>query len=84
MKNLFLTLLFLPLFTHGQVIVTCAGDGTAGYCCDRQPATAAELDDPCAVALDDTGNLYICDSYSNCIRKVSPAYGGIISIAKSY
>ena len=79
MKNLFLTLLFLPLFTHGQVIVTCAGDGTAGYCCDRQPATAAELDDPSAVALDDTGNLYICDLYLSRIRKVSPAYGGIIT-----
>ena len=71
MKNLIIILLLLPLFTTAQVIVTCAGTGTPGYTGDGHPAVNAELNQPYGVALDDSGNLYICDVNNERIRKVS-------------
>ncbi len=79
MKKLLLLFLFLPLLTGAQVIVTAVGNGTAGYAGNGGPAINAELHSPYGVALDDSGSLYICDAANFCIRKVSPAYGGIIT-----
>ena len=77
MKNLIIILLLLlPLFTTAQVIVTCAGGGSASLG-DGGPAIDAEVLQPFGMALDDSGNLYICSAYR--IRKVSPGYGGIIT-----
>jgi hypothetical protein len=59
------------------IITTYAGQGTMGYSGDGGPATAAELNAPLKIALDNAGNLYIADAYNNRIRKVTPA--GIIS-----
>ena len=70
MKNLIIILLFLPLFTTAQIIVTCAGGGSTGLG-DGGPATNAELNQPYAVNVDDSGNLYICDVHNYRIRKVS-------------
>jgi uncharacterized protein (TIGR03437 family) len=53
------------------VITTVAGNGTQGFSGDNGPATSAQLYDPCGVALDSAGNLYIADGNSNRIRKVS-------------
>ena len=72
----FIILLLLPLFTTAQVIVTCAGGGSASLG-DGGPAIDAEVLQPFGMALDDSGNLYICSAYR--IRKVSPGYGGIIT-----
>jgi sugar lactone lactonase YvrE len=52
------------------VIATVAGNGAPLYGGDGGPATSAELDRPCCVAVDSVGNLYISDG-NNRIRKVS-------------
>jgi sugar lactone lactonase YvrE len=59
------------------IITTVAGDGTAGYGGDGGAATSAQLHDPCGIAVDASGNLYIADNGNNRIRKVSTS--GIIS-----
>ena len=56
-------------------IYTVAGNGTAGYAGDGGPATAAELDNPVGVAVDQAGNLVIGDTYNNVIRVVAGATG---------
>lgn len=80
MKKLIFLFLFLPLLTPqaaGQVIVTVAGGG--GTFGDGGPATDAVLK-PYGIAVDDSGSLYICDDNGGAyIRKVSPAYYGIIT-----
>ncbi len=53
------------------VITTVAGTGTAGYSGDSGPATSAELNSPFGVAVDSSGNLYICDSGNFRVREVS-------------
>ncbi len=63
--------------TSGTVS-TFAGNGTASYSGDGGPAIAAELYGPCCVIADDTGNIYIADSWNNRIRKVNTS--GIISL----
>jgi secreted PhoX family phosphatase len=59
------------------VVNTLYGTGTGGYSGDGGPATAAELNTPQGLAFDSTGNLFICDHYSNRIRKVNTS--GVIS-----
>lgn len=54
---------------HG-IITTIAGNGTAGYSGDGGPATAASLNQPWGLAVDDLGNLYISDRSNEVIRKV--------------
>jgi len=58
------------------IISTVAGDGFGAYSGDGGPATSAELNSPYGIALDGSGNLYICDG-NNTVRKVNTA--GIIS-----
>ncbi len=58
-------------------IYTVAGNGTNGYSGDGGPAIAAQLSYPDGLALDSDGNLYIAESYNNCIRKVDT--NGIIT-----
>jgi len=54
-----------------------AGNGTAGYSGDGGAATSASLNNPCAVDVDASGNIYIADSSNNVVRMVTPA--GFIS-----
>src|ERR1035437_6377065 len=62
----------------GGTITTVAGNGNAsgGFSGDGGPATSASLDNPGAVAVDSTGNLYIADYLNHRVRKVS---GGTIT-----
>ena len=62
--------------TNG-IITTVAGNGTKGYLGDGGAATAAELNDPFGVTVDSSGNLFIADTYNECIRKVG--INGIIT-----
>jgi len=59
------------------IITTIAGNGTGGYNGDNILATNAELFGPCGVAVDNTGNIYMCDEFNNRIRKVNTS--GIIT-----
>ena len=58
-------------------ITTYAGTGTAGFSGDHGPASAAQLNSPWGIAIDSQGNLLICDSGNNRVRKVDPT--GIIT-----
>jgi len=59
------------------IITTIVGTGIAGYSGDGGQATAAELNNPTAMAIDASGNLYISDCNNNRIRKVNTS--GIIT-----
>lgn len=65
----------------GYVISTVAGNGTAGYSGDGGNATQAELNNPTALAVDGSGNIYIADSFNNRIRKIVAATGIIQAVA---
>jgi uncharacterized protein (TIGR03437 family) len=56
------------------VITTVAGGGASLG--DNGPASSAQFDAPCGVAIDPAGNLYIADTSDSRIRKVS---GGVIT-----
>jgi sugar lactone lactonase YvrE len=58
--------------------VACSG----GTCDDTGPALAAQLNEPNGLDLDAAGNLYIADTGSNSVRRVSPT-GTITPIAGS-
>jgi uncharacterized protein (TIGR03437 family) len=65
------------------IITTYAGTGTLGFYGNGGPATAAHLNYPREIALNPngSGDLYIADSASNQIRKISVASGkAIISL----
>jgi sugar lactone lactonase YvrE len=53
------------------VITTVAGSGVAGFSGDGGPATSAQFNEPVAVTVDSTGDIYISDVGNNRIRKVS-------------
>ncbi|HZC43743.1 MAG TPA: hypothetical protein VE195_06180, partial [Acidobacteriaceae bacterium] len=63
------------------IITTVAGsNGSQGFSGDNGPAIHAQLFAPSSVAVDSAGNLYIADSGSDFVRKVT-ASTGIISTA---
>jgi trimeric autotransporter adhesin len=63
-------------------ITTVAGNGTTGFSGDGGPATNAQLDQPYAVAVDGTGDIFIADAYNGKVRKVS-SQGVITTVAGS-
>ncbi len=64
----------------GGVVQTIAGNGSPGDAGDGGPARLAQLNQPSACALDSNGNLFIADTFSHRIRKVSSA-GTITTVA---
>ena len=80
MKNLFLILLFLPVFAKGQIITTVAGGGTGGLG-DGGLATAATIGYTGGLAVDRSGNIYIADANNQRVRKVDATTGIITTIA---
>src|SRR5262249_23483311 len=73
--------------TPQGVISTIAGrPGQSGYSGDGGPATSASLNFPIGVAVDNAGNIYICDNATQSlisyrIRKVTASTGIISTIA---
>ena len=63
------------------IITTVAGNGIGGFSGDNGPATAASLNQPGDVSFDAAGNLYICDSGNQRVRKVSG--GTIVTVVGS-
>jgi len=53
-------------------ITTIAGTGTAGFSGDDGPATAAQLDEPKALALLADGSILVADSSNDRLRIVTP------------
>ena len=66
--------------SNGAVSVI-AGSGVCGFTGDGGPAVSARLCNPSSVALDRSGNLYIADTSTFRIRKVSAVTGIITTIA---
>jgi sugar lactone lactonase YvrE len=65
-------------------ISTVAGTaGVGGYSGNAGQATSAEIQNPTAVLLDDSGNLYISQIHSSAIRKVTLSSGVITTVAGS-
>ena len=63
------------------VIKTVAGTGQFGYRGDNGLAVSAELEDPSALQVDASGNLFIADTGNNVIREVAASTGKIATIA---
>ncbi|MDO3626563.1 NHL repeat-containing protein [Mucilaginibacter sp. BT774] len=62
--------------TTAGVVKTVAGSGIAGYA-DGAALTAAKFRSPVAVAVDQSGNLFVADRDNNMIRKITSA--GVVS-----
>ena len=60
-------------FTIGGNISTIAGTGTPGFSGDGGDAILAQLDQPNAVAVDASGQVYIADEQNHCIRMIDTA-----------
>jgi hypothetical protein len=56
----------------GGMISTVAGTGQLGYSGDNGPGDQARLAGPSRMALDDAGNLYICETKNHVVRKLAP------------
>jgi uncharacterized protein (TIGR03437 family) len=69
----------IRMVTPGGTITTFAGNNTGGYAGDGGAATSAELEFPCGVAVDSSGNVWIADSGNNVIRVVTG--GTIVTVA---
>jgi hypothetical protein len=63
------------------LISTLAGNGTAGYNGDGIQATAAQLNEPNGIFVDNSGNVYIADDNNHRIRKITVSTGIITTIA---
>ncbi|NTS43913.1 gliding motility-associated C-terminal domain-containing protein [Flavisolibacter sp. BT320] len=66
--------------TPAGIISTYAGNGTRGYSGDGGPAIVAQMYGPLDCAVDQNGNLYVCDELNYVVRKISPA-GNITILA---
>lgn len=52
-------------------ITTVAGTGTFGFTGDGGPAISAQFYNPCGIAINTAGDIYIADTYNYRIRRIS-------------
>ena len=65
------------------IITSFAGIGhSPGFSGDGGPASAAQLNHPAALAIDDTGNMYVADQQNKRVRKID-TFGIITTVAGS-
>jgi len=62
-------------------ITTIAGTGMQGYNGEGIPATSAQLSNPCYIALDGLGNIYISERSPYRVRKITASTGLINTVA---
>lgn len=60
---------------EGTISVVVSGD-PSGYACQKTPSITAGMCYPNALAIDQSGNLYISDSFNNVIRMFTPGSNG--------
>ncbi len=65
------------------IISTVAGSGSSTFSGDIGAATSAGLNNPLGVAVDTSSNIYIADTFNNCVRKVTISTGIISTYAGS-
>ncbi|OWK45193.1 hypothetical protein [Fimbriiglobus ruber] len=63
------------------IITAVSGSGTPGFSGDGGPATAAQVVDPVALAVDAAGDVFIADANNNRIRRVDATTGIITTVA---
>ena len=59
------------------ILRTLAGTGARGYSGDRGPAREAQLWRPFGIEFDRVGNLFVCDTYNNRVRRIQLVPGGM-------
>ena len=57
--------------TAAGIVTTLAGSGAVGAA--NGPGTTATFNNPCGIAVDLTGNVYVADAGNNLIRIITPA-----------
>jgi len=67
--------------SRSGIITTVAGTGGTGNTGDGGPATAATLNNPNGVFVDNAGNIFITNSIGNTVRKINGSTGIITTIA---
>ncbi len=60
----------IQMISPQGVVSTLAGMGTAGF--GDGSGETAQFNQPCGLAVDNTGNVYVADSGNHRIRKISP------------
>jgi NHL repeat-containing protein len=74
------TILGVSIAAGNVAIVAGSNPSTAGFAGDGGAATAATLSAPQGIAIDSSGNLWICDSGNHCIRQVNSSTGIIETV----
>ncbi len=63
------------------VMTTVAGNGSAGFAGDGQPAVASMLNAPAGIGVDLSGNIYVADTNNHRVRRVQVSHGTISTVA---
>jgi cysteine-rich repeat protein len=67
--------------SQNGTIATIAGDGIAGFSGDGGPAAVARLNQPCGVAVDAQGNIFVADMNNSRIRRIDGQSHDIATVA---
>jgi sugar lactone lactonase YvrE len=71
----------LKLDAKGENLAAFAGSENVGHRGDGGPAVEAVLNQPAALAVDGAGNVFLCDTMNNVVRRVDAKTGIITHVA---